>query len=70
MMAPAGVSPAILTKVQQDVANVLRMPDVKDRLTKLGFDIVGSTPTAFDALIKSDTTRNTAILRELGVSPN
>lgn len=70
MMAPAGVPTAILEKVQQDVAKVLRMPDVADRLTKLGFNIVASSSADFDALIKSDTARNTAILRELGVSPN
>ena len=70
VLAPAGVPPAILAKVQQDIAKVLKLPDVADRLTKLGFDIVGSAPNEFDAVIKSDTARNTAVLRELGVSPN
>lgn len=70
VMAPAGVPPAILAKVQQDIGKVLKMPDVAERLAKLGFDIVGSTPDVFDALIKADTARNMAVLRELGVSPN
>jgi tripartite-type tricarboxylate transporter receptor subunit TctC len=70
VLAPAGVPPAILAKAQQDIAKVLKLPDVADRLTKLGFDIVGSAPDEFDAVIKSDTARNTAVLRELGVSPN
>ena len=52
VLAPAGVPPAILAKVQQDIAKVLKLPDVADRLTKLGFDIVGSAPDEFDAVIK------------------
>jgi hypothetical protein len=32
--------------------------------------IVGSKPEVFDALIKSDTARNTVILRDAGVTPN
>jgi tripartite-type tricarboxylate transporter receptor subunit TctC len=70
MMAPVGVPQPILNKIQASVAEVLRRPDVKERLTKLGFEIVGSTPATFDALIKSDTVRNTDILRAVGVTPN
>jgi len=70
MMAPAGVPAPVLAKVQKDVAAVLRSPDVSARLTKLGFDVVGSTPAVFDALIKSDTVRNTEILRAVGITPN
>jgi len=70
MMAPAGTPIPILEKTQAAVAAALRRPDVAERLTKLGFEIVGSTPATFDALIKSDTARNTEILRAVGVTPN
>jgi tripartite-type tricarboxylate transporter receptor subunit TctC len=70
MMAPAGVPAAVLAKIQGDIAVVLRRPEVSDHLTRLGFVIVGSKPEVFDALIKSDTARNTVILRDAGVTPN
>jgi tripartite-type tricarboxylate transporter receptor subunit TctC len=70
MMAPAGTPPAIVAKIQNDIAAVLRAPDMTERLTKLGLVIVGSKPGDFDALIKSDTVHNTEILRQAGVTPN
>ena len=69
VLAPAGVPTAILEKVQSDIAAALQTPEVKERLTKLGFEIVASKQSVFDALVKSDTKRNTAILREAGVVP-
>lgn len=70
MMAPAGTPPAVVAKIQSDVAAVLRAPDTAERLTKLGLVLVGSRPEAFDALIKSDTVHNTEILRQAGVTPS
>jgi len=70
MMAPAGTPLAVVAKIQNDVAAILRAPDTAERLTKLGLVVVGSKPDVFDALIKSDTVHNTEILRQAGVTPN
>jgi tripartite-type tricarboxylate transporter receptor subunit TctC len=70
VLAPAGVPDPVLAKIQGDIAAVLRRPDVFEHLTKLGFEIVGSKPEVFNALIKMDTERNTVILRDAGVTPN
>ena len=70
MMAPAGTPAAVVAKIQNDIAAVLRAPDTAERLTKLGLVIVGSKPDTFDALIKSDTVHNAEILRRAGVTPN
>ncbi|AMN39623.1 Bug family tripartite tricarboxylate transporter substrate binding protein [Rhodoplanes sp. Z2-YC6860] len=70
MMAPAGTPPAVVAKIQSDIAAVLHAPETAARLTTLGLVIVGSKPDVFDALIKSDTVHNTEILRQAGVTPN
>ena len=70
MMAPSGTPRAVIAKIQNDIAAVLRAPDTAERLTKLGLVIVGSKPDVFDALIKSDVVHNTEILRQAGVTPN
>ena len=70
MMAPSGTPRAVIAKVQNDIAVVLRAPDTAERLTKLGLVIVGSKPDVFDALIKSDVVHNTEILRQAGVTLN
>jgi tripartite-type tricarboxylate transporter receptor subunit TctC len=69
VMAPAGTPKAILTKVSQDIAKVLEMPDVSDRLIKQGSLPTASTPEQLDTMIKNDTERYTKILKDAGVTP-
>lgn len=70
LMAPAGTPRAILTKVSQDVAVILKMTDVGERLTAYGSFPAPSTPEQFDAIIKSDTERYGKVLRDAGISAN
>lgn len=52
--APAGTPMPIVEKLSADFARALSEPDVKKRLTELGLDVIGSTPKAFAAVVKSD----------------
>jgi tripartite-type tricarboxylate transporter receptor subunit TctC len=69
VMAPAATPKAILTKVSQDIAAVLKLPDVADRLQKQGSMPTASTPEQLDAIIKADTERYTKLLKDAGVEP-
>lgn len=62
LLAPAQTPKAIREKISQDIAKVMAMPDVRDRLAKQGTVVTSSTPDAFDALVKSDTERYSKIL--------
>ena len=68
MLAPAGTPPAVLTKVSQDIAQVLKMPDVVEKLTSYGSIPAPNSPAQFNAIIKSDTERYGKILRDAGVA--
>lgn len=68
LMAPAGTPRAILSKVSQDVAAVLGMADVREKLTAYGSIPAPNTPEQFDAIIKSDTQRYGKVLRDAGVA--
>jgi len=70
VMAPAGTPKPILDKVAKDIALVLAMPDVKEKLDVQGSIPAPNTPEAFDAIIKSDTERYGKILRDAGVGTN
>jgi tripartite-type tricarboxylate transporter receptor subunit TctC len=70
MLAPAGTPPAILTQVSQDIAQVLKMPDVVEKLTTFGSVPAPNSPEQFDAIIKSDTERYGKVLRDAGVAAN
>jgi tripartite-type tricarboxylate transporter receptor subunit TctC len=69
VMAPAATPKAILSKVSQDIATVLKMPDVADKLIKQGSIPTASTPAELDAINKADTERYTKILKDAGIEP-
>ena len=70
LLAPAGTPPAILAKISQDVAKVLEMADVRERLTTYGSIPAPNTPAQFDAIIKSDTERYGKVLKAAGIGTN
>jgi tripartite-type tricarboxylate transporter receptor subunit TctC len=69
VLAPAGTPQPILTKVGQDIAKVLEMPDVREKLLAQGSIPAPNTPSEFDAIIKSDTERYGKILKDAGITP-
>ena len=70
MLAPAGTPPAILAQVSQDIAQVLKMPDMVEKLTTFGSIPAPNSPAQFDAIIKSDTERYGKVLKDAGVAVN
>jgi tripartite-type tricarboxylate transporter receptor subunit TctC len=70
VLAPAGTPPAILAQVSQDIAQVLKMPDMVEKLTTFGSIPAANSPEQFDAIIKSDTERYGKVLRDAGVAVN
>ena len=54
IVAPAGTPGAMINRVQQEVVNVLAMPDVRKRLADLGSEPVGSTPEEFGKYIRKE----------------
>lgn len=65
--APAKTPKQIVAKLQRDVANVLRRPEVKERLDGLAMDIQASTPEACTAFIRKQIDTWTAVARKANV---
>ena len=65
----AGTPPAIVQKIQRDMAEALQHEDVKARLASLGLEAVGNTPQQFGALIESETRKWTDIVRKANIKP-
>lgn len=66
-LAPAGTPPAVVTRVNAEAARIGRLPDVRERLTNLGFDVIGSSPETFAALIKDNNVRIGKVVRDAGI---
>ena len=69
VLAPAGTPQPILAKVSEDIAKVLEMPDVREKLLAQGSIPAPTTPAEFDAINKADTERYGKILKDAGISP-
>ena len=69
VMAPAGTPAAILNKVSQDIAAVLKMPDVIDQMAKVGNIPAPTTPAEFDKINSADTARYTKVMADAGITP-
>lgn len=56
-LAPAGTPRPVIDKINRDVTEVAKLPNIGGRFAKLGVDVSTSTPEAFAALLQSDTDR-------------
>ena len=54
ILGPAGIPAPIVNKLNAEIAASLQSPDVKERLAKLGLDVVASTPAAYSQLLVTD----------------
>ncbi len=54
VLAPAGTPKEIVDLLQREIAAILALPDVKERILALGFEPSGITPAEFGAYIKAE----------------
>jgi len=66
LLAPAGTPPAIIDKVQRDVAAALRQPAVRDQLRAQGAEPSGITPAQFKTLMAQETEKWARVVRQSG----
>lgn len=67
ILAPAGTPPAVIRRLQDEVARVLKLPDVRERIVGLGIDPVASTPEEFSRVIAADIAKWTAVVRAANI---
>ncbi|MEA3154855.1 MAG: hypothetical protein QOK44_2444 [Betaproteobacteria bacterium] len=67
LVGPAGMPKEVVAKIQADVAKVIQLPDVREKLGNMGVDAVGSTPEQLRIAIKTDYDRYGEIIRKLGI---
>jgi tripartite-type tricarboxylate transporter receptor subunit TctC len=69
IMAPAGTPAPIVKKISEDIASILKTPEMQARWQTLGAIPITSTPAELDAIIRSDADRYGKILQAAGVTP-
>jgi len=68
--APAGVDPAVIARINAAAAEVVRRPDVLDRIAALGMEPVAESPEALGALIRADAERWAQVIRRARIQPD
>jgi tripartite-type tricarboxylate transporter receptor subunit TctC len=63
LLAPAKTSPAIIDRLNAEVAKALALPEVKSRLAELGMDTVGGSPAQFDQYLRAESERWGRVIR-------
>ena len=69
ILAPAKTPPDILNKLSREIARILQLPDVKERLLALGAEPAPTTPEAFDAHVRSEVAKFKKIVQDAGIKP-
>ncbi|MBY0438826.1 MAG: tripartite tricarboxylate transporter substrate binding protein [Burkholderiales bacterium] len=67
LFAPAGMSRALVTRINRDVVGVLGTPEAREALLAAGAEPTPTTPEAFAAFQKSEIAKWTRVIREAGI---
>jgi tripartite-type tricarboxylate transporter receptor subunit TctC len=70
MFAPAKTPPAIVARMQKEIARVIQLPDVKHKLLEQGGDPVGSTPEELDRVVKDELRKWAEVIRDAKIIAN
>ena len=63
IFAPAGTPPAIVNRLQAEIAKVVKIPEVRDRMLALGGEIVASSPADLGAWVREQTASWAKVVR-------
>jgi tripartite-type tricarboxylate transporter receptor subunit TctC len=61
---PAKTAPAIVEKLQKDLASILQKSEVKERFNKLGMTAVSNQPNELDALLRRELALWTKVVKD------
>jgi tripartite-type tricarboxylate transporter receptor subunit TctC len=68
VVAPAGTPKEIVTKLHAAINKVLAMPDVRERLTKVGIQPSGSaSPQEFAAFVRAQAETRSKVIKAVGI---
>ena len=67
VLAPAKTPSAIINRLNQEMVRVIVRPEVKEKFLATGQELVGSTPEAFAAAIKTDIAKMGKVIKDANI---
>jgi tripartite-type tricarboxylate transporter receptor subunit TctC len=68
ILAPAGTPTAVIKRVADEVAAIVKLPDVRQKFDEMGTIPVGSTPAEFESFIGSETAKWGKVIRDAKIT--
>ena len=69
IIAPRGTPKEIIAKLNSAFTQVLKLPEVQERLLGVGAEALSSTPASFGDFLLGETQRWSKVMREAGIKP-
>ena len=66
VLVPARTPQSVIAKLNAELVKDLKLPDVLERITALGFEPVGNTPQEFGEFLKTELVKWAKVAKELG----
>ena len=68
LLAPAGTSPGVVSRLSVETVRAMRSADTQDSLGKQGFDVVASSPAEFSTWIRAESEKWSKVIRVSGAT--
>ena len=66
LVAPAGTPKGVVDRLNAEVAKVLKTPEMKEKMTGLGTDVVANSPEQFAQYLREETAKWSKIVKDAG----
>jgi len=67
LVAPAGTPKGVVDRLNTEVAKVLKTPEMKEKMTGLGTDVVANSPEQFAQYLREETAKWSKIVKDAGI---
>ncbi len=67
LVAPTGMPRDVFGRIHKELLRTLAVPEVRQRLTEAGFDVVGSSPDEFLRFVQAESDKLGKLIRDNGI---
>mgnify|MGYP000963489020 CR=1 FL=1 len=69
MYAPKATPRDIVVRIQQEIARVVKLPDMNERFNQLGGEPIANSPESFAAFTRSEYEKYAKLVKQAGIQP-
>jgi tripartite-type tricarboxylate transporter receptor subunit TctC len=69
LVAPAGTPPDVVETLNREIGKIIATPGFRERMQKIGLDVVGSTPAAYAKFLSDDYNKWAKVVAAAGLAP-